>query len=79
VKIAWLILLISAATDFIINAGTSVMSAMVATGSATIPSKAVLVLAIVGGFVQMARTIQQALKAETKNANPTLLSKPNVP
>lgn len=67
-KSAWIILIISAFTDFIINAGTSLMAAMVATGSASIPSRAVLLLAILGGVVSMSRTIQQALKATPETA-----------
>jgi hypothetical protein len=50
-------------TDFVINAGTSLMAAMVATGSAALPSKAVMILAVIGGSVQMSRTVQQALKS----------------
>ncbi len=63
-KAAWIILLISAVTDFVINTGSSLMAAMVATGSAVMPMKAVVVLAVVGGLVQMSRTIQQALKSD---------------
>lgn len=39
------------------------MAAMVATGAATIPSRAVLLLSLLGGLVSMSRTIQQALKS----------------
>lgn len=62
-KVAWVVLIISAMTDFVINAGTALSSAMVATGMAEIPNRAVIMLAIVGGCIQAARTIQQALKA----------------
>jgi len=65
-KIAWTILLISAITDMIITAGTAITSAMVATGSAEIPSHAVLLLAVIGGLVAAARTIQQALKSSAE-------------
>jgi len=61
-KIEWTILLISAFTDMIITAGTALTTAMVATGSAQSPGTAVLILAIVGGLVAGARTVQQALK-----------------
>lgn len=61
-KTAWVILIVSALTDFIITAGTSLGTAMVATGSAEFPSHAVMLVAIVGGAVSGARTIQQALK-----------------
>lgn len=60
---AWVILSISALTDFIITGATAITSAMVATGGADMPSKGVLVLALLGGLVSAARTIQQALKA----------------
>jgi len=62
VKIAWLILLVSALTDFAITAGGSITSAMLATGSAEIPSKGVILIALVAGIMSAARTIQQALK-----------------
>ncbi len=55
-------LIISAFTDFVITAATAVTSAMVSTGSADFPSKAVTLLAVLGGLVSAARTIQQALK-----------------
>ena len=62
-KSEWVALVISALTDFIISAGTALTSAMVATGEAHVPSEAVLILALVGGLVAGARTIQQALKS----------------
>jgi len=62
VKIAWIVLLISALTDFVINTGTALSAAMMATGTAAIPNQDVILLAIVGGCIQAARTIQQALK-----------------
>lgn len=62
-KQAWIVLLVSAFTDFIINAGTALTSAMVATGNAAMPSKAVVILALIGGLVAFSRTVQQALKA----------------
>lgn len=62
-KVAWLVLIISAFTDFIITAGTALTTAMVAAGSAQLPTPAIILLAIIGGLVSGARTIQQALKA----------------
>ena len=62
-KIAWVIVLISALTDFVITGATAITSAMVASGNSELPSKAVLVLAVLGGIVSAARTVQQALKA----------------
>ncbi len=78
-KIAWIILIISALTDFIINAGTSLMSAMVATGNASLPSKAVLILAMIGGLVQMARTLQHALHSDQFPEGKLLSSDPPAP
>lgn len=68
VKLAWLILLISAFTDFVINTGSSIMAAMMATGNAVMPARAVVILAVIGGLVQMSRTVQQALKADSAPA-----------
>lgn len=67
-KIAWTILLISALTDLIVTTATALTSAMVATGKAEMPNKAVLFLALLGGVVAAARTIQQALKATPETA-----------
>lgn len=62
-KTAWVVLLISALTDCVINFGTALGSAMVATGSTQLPNKAVLLLCSLGGVVAAARTVQQALKS----------------
>jgi Flp pilus assembly pilin Flp len=62
-KIAWTILLVSAMTDFVITVGTALSSAMLATGDAALPSISVIALAVIGGVVAAARTVQQALKA----------------
>lgn len=67
-KVAWAILIISALTDFIINAGGALVAAMVATGSAVMPSNAVLLLALISGVVSASRTIQQALKASPETS-----------
>lgn len=61
-KTAWIVLMISAVTDFIITAGTGLTTAMVATGSTSMPNKATVLLMLIGGLIAMARTIQQALK-----------------
>ena len=60
---AWTVLTISAITDFVISWGGAIMAAMVATGSAEMPSRAVMLLAVITGLVAAARTVQQALKA----------------
>lgn len=60
---AWIILLISALTDFGINAIPVIMAAMMATGSAAVPSKAILILGALTGSLAALRTIQQALKS----------------
>lgn len=67
-KSEWSVLLISAVTDMIINMGTALAAAMIATGSAQMPSRAVLLLSAIGGLVAGARTIQQALKATPQAA-----------
>lgn len=65
-KIAWTILLISAFTDLIITAGTALMTVM--TDQGQMPSNAGMIVAILGGVVAAARTIQQALKATPETA-----------
>lgn len=67
-RYAWIILLISALTDFGINAIPVIMAAMMATGSATVPSKAIIILAVLTGSLAGLRTIQQALKATPETA-----------
>ena len=67
-KIAWIIVLISAFTDFVITMGTGLSAAMVATDSAAMPSGASVLLCVIGGLVQAARTVQQALKATPETA-----------
>jgi hypothetical protein len=62
-KIAWVILLVSAFTDFIITAGTGLTTAMMATGNAALPNKATILFMLLGGVVAASRTIQQALKS----------------
>lgn len=62
-KFAWAILLISGITDFIIVAVPTVISAMVSTGTVSMPSKATVLLACLFGLVALARTVQGALKA----------------
>jgi hypothetical protein len=77
VKSEWVALIITALTDLIISAGTALMSAMVATGSAQIPNDAVIVLALLGGIVAGARTMQQALKTTPENLARLKGSKPD--
>lgn len=67
-KFAWIILLISALTDFVVTAATGVITAMTATGSAALPNRATIVLCSLGGAVAAMRTIQQALKATPETA-----------
>jgi len=65
-KTAWTILLITALTDFIINAGTALTAAMMAADKAQIPNWPVLIIALIGGMVAAARRVQQALKASVE-------------
>lgn len=68
-KIAWLVLLISAGTDFVITAGAALSTAMVAHGGSTeIPSLAVCLLASLAGLTAFARTIGQGLKSDTQTS-----------
>lgn len=62
-KLAWIVLLISAFTDFIITVATGLTAAMVESASGQLPTYPTLLLAVLGGLVAAARTIQQALKA----------------
>lgn len=73
---AWTILLISAFTDFVITSGTAIGTAMVATQEIQMPSEPVILMALIGGIVQAARTIQQALKAAQSPESVTLLKRP---
>jgi len=62
-KTAWVVLTISAGTDFVISFGTALSTAMVAADQVKLPNEAVWLLATIGGLVAGARTVQQALKA----------------
>lgn len=64
----WVILLVSAGTDFIIATGTGLTAAMVAKGDAMLPTWPVLLLSTIGGLTAFARTIQQALKGQTQQS-----------
>jgi hypothetical protein len=59
---AFYVLMVSAATDFIITAGTALTTAMVANGEASMPSHPVILVAVIGGAVSFARTVQQAVR-----------------
>lgn len=67
-KTAWVILIVSALTDAGILTGTALTAAMTATGSATMPNRQTVLLALLGGFVAALRTIQQGLKATPETA-----------
>ena len=69
-KIAWLVLLISAFTDFVITTATSLTTAMMVMGNAELPSNAVVIVASLGGAVTAARTIQQGLRSATSEPPP---------
>ncbi len=66
-KIAWVVLLVSALTDFIITSGTGVMTVLTAVViDPTVKDSirpVIFIAPVVGGVVAAARTIQQALKA----------------
>jgi hypothetical protein len=67
-KIAWLILFISAGTDFVIAAGGCLTTAIVAHGGAEMPSMAVIILCLSTGLVSGARTVGQALKSSDETS-----------
>ncbi len=56
-----LIVSVSALSDFIISAGGCLTTAMVATGSAAMPTTAVLIFAVTTGLVAAARGIRALL------------------
>lgn len=60
----WIIIVVSAFTDFIIAAGTALTAAMVAKGDAMLPSYPVLILSVIGGLIAFARTVQQVLRKD---------------
>jgi hypothetical protein len=59
----WITLTVSALTNFIISAGGCLTTAMVATGSATMPTAAVMIFATVTGLIAAARGLQAILSA----------------
>ena len=59
----WLTLIVSAMTDFVIGAGGCLTTAMVATGSTTMPTAPVMIFAIVTGAVTAARRVQALLQS----------------
>ena len=64
---SWITLIVSALTDCIISAGGALTTAMVATGSTAMPTKAVALFAVITGLMAAARGIQKAI-------SPSLLS-----
>ena len=75
----WVILAVSAGTDFIIASGTALTAAMVAKGDAMLPSWPVIILSAVGGLIAFARTLQQSLRKEesTTTTATTTVTTPN--
>lgn len=57
----WITLTVSFVTDFIISAGGALSTAMVATGSTALPTKATAVFAIITGLVAASRRVQALL------------------
>lgn len=67
-RIAWFILLVSAFTNFGITAATSLVSVMVNGHDAQLPSKAALLVVLLGAAANALRTVQEALKATPETA-----------
>ena len=61
-KLAWAIILISAFTDVIVTGGTALMSSMAEGKTGEMPGWPAITVALIGGIVAGARTIQQHLK-----------------
>ena len=61
-KYFWSILCISAGTDLVINAGTAYIAAMTEAGTGQLPGWGTVIVALIGGLVAGARTLQQGLK-----------------
>lgn len=76
-KTSWAILIISALTDCLIVVVNGLTSAMMATGVAAIPNRAVIMVNVLLGLAALARTIQQALKA-TPDTSAALRGQPSV-
>lgn len=67
-RYAWIVLVISALTDFGIVVSAGIVSAMMATGSTVMPSRPVVLLNILLGAGAFLRTVQQALKSTPETA-----------
>ena len=72
-RVDWPVLAISALTDFAITAATgvttSISTAAAITGRFEMPTEAVWLLAIMGGVMSSARTVQQMMKAVQAASN----------
>ena len=62
-KIAWLVLLITALTDFTLTFATGLSTAMATSHVVGLPDIGTILIAALGGVVVASRTVQQALKA----------------
>ena len=63
---AWIIILVSAGTDFVVVAGTALMTAMLATppttpGHVALPSAGYWLLAAIGGIVAAGKEVRASL------------------
>ncbi len=57
----WVTLIVSFITDFVISAGGCLTTAMVATGSAAMPTTPVIIFSAVTGLVAASRRVQALL------------------
>lgn len=62
VKVAWVVLLLTALTDFVLSFGTALSAAMVVNQVVGMPSAPAILISAIGGLMVACRTIQQALK-----------------
>jgi len=66
-KTAWLVLIVTALTDFALTFATGLSTAMATSHVVGLPDITTVIVAALGGFVVALRTIQQALKATAAN------------
>jgi len=62
----WVLLGISFVTDFLVTAGSAVMTAMAGAQSTSVPSDGILVTASLAGLVMASRNLKSALQEPPK-------------
>ena len=57
----WVIIVLSALTDFLITAGGTLMGAIVESGTKTMPSPLIILVAVLAGLVASAKEVRSQL------------------